>query len=390
MRKIALVTTSRADYGIQSRLIHMLQERADVDFSLVASGTHLSAGHGMTINEIEQDGVAIAAKVNIGIDCESDVSRIFARAVTGFSDVLSRLGPDICVLLGDRYEMFAAATACTLNNIPIAHLYGGEATQGAHDEAFRHSITKMSHLHFTSCEAYRRRVIQLGEHPDRVFSVGSLGVENVHALDLLTRDELADELGIDFKRRNLLVTFHPATYDKGSAGGQTDELLAALGDMDNVAIVFTHPNADAEGDKVAGRIARFVECHDNAYMFASLGARRYLSLVIQVDAVVGNSSSGIIEVPSLKTATVNIGDREGGRIRAQSVIDCNPNRDDISKAISTALDPEWRECLATTINPYDKPGTAKAIVSTLVSVMLDGILKKNFYDIKKSMADFFV
>ena len=380
MRKIALITTSRADYGIQARLAKMLQADADLDFHLIVSGTHLSAKHGYTVKEIERDGVAISARVDIGIDDAVNVPQIMAKAIMGFSEVLTGVEPEICVLLGDRFEMFAAATACTLCNIPVAHLHGGEATQGAHDEAFRHSITKMAHLHFTSCEEYRRRVIQLGENPNRVFNVGALGVENVHRVEIIPRDELVADIGIVLRKRNFLVTFHPVTFDKGAAGRQADELLAALSSLDDATIIFTHPNADAEGDDIVHRIAKFVEEHDNAYLFSSLGARRYLSLVKCVDAVVGNSSSGIIEVPSLRTATVNIGDREGGRIRAESVVDCKPDRQSITAAISTVLSDEFREKLKTVVNPYDKAGTASAILEKLKSLDTRNILKKKFYD----------
>lgn len=381
MRKIALVTTSRADYGIQSRLVRELQDDPDIDFSLIVSGSHLSETHGMTVREIERDCIQIAAKVDIGIDDEKDVARIMARAVVGFSDVLAKIRPDICVLLGDRYEMMAAAIACTLNNIVVAHIHGGEATEGATDEAFRHAITKAAHLHFTSCEAYRRRVMQLGEHPSRVFNVGALGVENVHLVDAVPKEQLASDLGVAFQRRNLLVTFHPATFERGEAGRQADELIGALSTFEDTMIVFTHPNADAESDEVVQRIVKFVAEHKNAHLFSSLGVRRYLSLVRYVDAVVGNSSSGIIEVPSLKTATVNIGDREGGRIRAESVIDCQPDRQSIISAIQLAFSEDFRKKLTSVENPYDKPNTAETILKTLKGFNINSILKKKFYDI---------
>lgn len=385
MRKIALVTTSRADYGIQSRLIRMLQDCPDVEFSLIVSGTHLSKKHGMTINEIERDGITIRAKIDIGIDTESDIAIITSNAITGFSHSLSKINPEICILLGDRYEMLAAAIACTLNNIPIAHIHGGEATQGAFDEAFRHSITKMSHLHFTSCEPYRRRVIQLGESPDRVFNVGALGVENIHKVKLLSREELSFQLGITFRKTNFLVTFHPETNNKGAAGSQIDELLTALDKFNDSTIIFTHPNADSEGDVVAEHILQFVNTHSNAYMFSSLGAQRYLSLVKVVDAVVGNSSSGIIEVPSLGTATVNVGNREAGRIRAKSVIDCRPDKVSIEEALNIALSNDFQTRLKNIENPYDKPNTANRILEILLQFSFKDLLSKSFYDINQTM-----
>ena len=249
MRKICLITTSRADYGIQSNLIKLLQNDSEIDFSLIVSGSHMSKKHGETYREIENDGIKIAKKIDIGMDDECDlyVEHVFANAVLRFSAVLREISPDIVVLLGDRYEMLAAAFACCLNNIPIAHLHGGETTEGATDEAFRHSITKMAHLHFTSCKTYRNRVIQLGEDPERVFNVGAMGVENALNVPTLSKEELEKNLGIKFLKRNLLVTFHPVTLEKGRAENQIDQLLAALSELKDTMIVFTHPNADAEG-----------------------------------------------------------------------------------------------------------------------------------------------
>ncbi len=380
MRRIAAITTSRADYGIQSRLIRMLQDCADVSFSLVVSGTHLSRKHGMTVGEIEGDGIEIASRVDIGIDEETDMAKIMARAIVGFSEALSAIAPDICLLLGDRYEMMAASLACTLLNIPIAHIHGGEATEGAIDEVFRHSITKAAYLHFTSCEAYRQRVIQLGEDPSRVFNVGSLGVENIGYMDMLGREELAEKLGVRFSRRNYLVTFHPATAEQGEAISQIDELLSALGSLQDSTIVFTHPNADAGSDLIAKRIGEFVNERETAYLFKSLGARRYLSMAKCADAVVGNSSSGILEVPSLGTATVNIGDREGGRIRGASVLDCPPRAEAIAAAIAKAVELKQSGGRDAFSNPYYKPDTAKTILDTLRSFDLVGALKKKFHD----------
>ncbi|MBO4643807.1 MAG: UDP-N-acetylglucosamine 2-epimerase (hydrolyzing) [Alphaproteobacteria bacterium] len=384
MRKISLITTSRADYGIQSNLIKLLQSDPEIDFSLIVSGTHLSKKHGETYREIENDGVKIAKKINIGMDDENDlfVERVFSNAVMKFSKALREFSPDIAVLLGDRYEMLAAAIACCFNNIPIAHLHGGEATQGATDEFFRHAITKAAHLHFTSCEDYRRRVIQLGEAPERVFNVGSLGVENVLKVSPLSKEELEKSLGINFLEENLLVTFHPVTLEKGDAERQIDELLAALNELPDTMIVFTHPNADAEGDVITRRIQDFVKAKPNRYLFASLGMKRYFSMIRQVDAVVGNSSSGIIEVPSFKKATVNIGSRQAGRIQAASVINCEPEKEDILRAIRKSYDPAFRETLKSVENPYDKKATAENILRILKTCELKDIVRKKFHDIK--------
>ncbi len=383
MRKIALVTTSRADYGIQTRLISMLQADADVDFHLFVSGTHLSEKHGMTCREIEEQGHFISSKVDIGIDQLTTTEEIFAKALIGFSKVFAELRPDIVVMLGDRYEMFAAAVAAVLKNIPIAHLHGGELTQGANDDIFRHSITKAAYLHFTSCEDYRRRVIQLGEEPSRVFNVGALSVENIKTIPLWSKEQLSENLKVEFSSKNLLVTFHPVTLEKGEAGVQIDELLSALDTLEKTTIVFTHPNADAEGDLIAEKIQQFVSRHARAYLFKSLGMVRYLSMVRCVDAVVGNSSSGVIEVPSLKTATVNIGNRQQGRIQAPSIVNCNPSKDDVLAALKTVFSPEFQTRMGQSESPYDKINTALNIVKILKEVELPTRLKKRFYDVPR-------
>lgn len=383
MRKICLITTSRADYGIQSNLIKLLQNDSEIDFSLIVSGSHMSKKHGETYREIENDGVKITKKIDIGMDDECDlyVEHVFSNAVMKFSTVLRDIFPDIVVLLGDRYEMLAAALACCLNNIPIAHLHGGETTEGATDEAFRHSITKMALLHFTSCEDYRRRVIQLGEAPERVFNFGALGVENTLNIPLMNKKDLEQELNIEFLEKNILVTFHPVTLERGHAKEQITELLNALEKLQNTTIIFTRPNADAEGDIIANQIQHFVDSHSHCYLFSSLGMKRYFSIIKQVDAVVGNSSSGIAEVPSFKVATINIGNRQRGRIQAKSVINCAPEKQSITAAIEQAYTPEFQNMLETVVNPYSKANTAANIMSVLKTAVLSNTLEKKFYDL---------
>lgn len=385
MRKICLITTSRADYGIQSNLIKLLQNDSEIDFSLIVSGSHMSKKHGETYREIENDGIKIAKKIDIGMDDECDlyVEHVFANAVLRFSAVLREISPDIVVLLGDRYEMLAAAFACCLNNIPIAHLHGGETTEGATDEAFRHSITKMAHLHFTSCKTYRNRVIQLGEDPERVFNVGAMGVENALNVPTLSKEELEKNLGIKFLKRNLLVTFHPVTLEKGRAENQIDQLLAALSELKDTMIVFTHPNADAEGDIIAEKIKDFIKSENGRYLFASLGMKRYFSMIKQVDAVVGNSSSGIAEVPSFKKATINIGNRQAGRIQAKSIINCLPEKTDVLKAIATVYTQDFQTVLKSAKNPYAKENSARNVFNVLKTFDLTGLLEKKFYDLSE-------
>ena len=383
MRKICLITTSRAEYGIQSRLIKDLQNDKEIDFSLLVTGMHVSEKHGNTYKEIEKDGIKITRMFDIGIDEYGDknIHKIMATSLIKFTEVLKDILPDIVVVLGDRYEMFMAVLACTILNIPIAHLHGGETTEGAIDEVFRHSMSKASFLHFTSCEEYRKRVIQLGENPENVFNVGSLGVENTKKFELLDKTTLSKELNITFSDKNVLVTFHPVTFEKGQAEYQINELLSALDKLKDTTIIFTKPNADAENEIIANKIDEFVKTHPLSYVFTSLGAIKYLSLVKYVDAVIGNSSSGIIEVPSFKTATINIGNRQAGRIQAKSVINVIPDSDNILSAINYIYSTEYKKILEQSTNPYEQENTSKKIINILKSCNLTNALKKKFYNI---------
>lgn len=382
MRRIALITTSRAEYGIQSRLIRMLQDDPEIDFRLIVSGTHLSKKHGCTVKQIEADGIKVAEKVDIGIDKGWPVAKIMATALEKMSVAIQNAKPDLAVLLGDRYEMLSVALACTLNNIPIAHLHGGETTIGATDEVFRHAITKAAYLHFTSCEEYRRRVIQLGEDPKRVFNVGSLGVENCRKFKLLTRPELEKELGFKFAKHNILVTFHPVTFEQGSAAAQVDELIAAIAELNDTQIVITHPNADLEGDLIADRFKAFAKGRQNVHLLSSLGSLKYLSFVKQASAIVGNSSSGVIEVPSFNVPTVNIGNRQAGRIMPDTVICCEPKREAITKAIEKAFSKDFRALIVKAKNPYEKKDTAKKIFKVLKTFPIKNACSKRFYDLR--------
>lgn len=374
MRKICLVTTTRAEYGIMSRLIEKLNDDEEIEFQLIASGMHLSEKFGSTVDEIK---VPITKKIDIEI--EKEPAHALALAVEKFTKAIEDLTPDIVVLLGDRYEIMGAAQAAMLCNVPIAHLHGGETTEGAIDEAIRHSVTKMSHLHFTSCEDYRKRVIQLGEEPKRVFNVGSLGVENIKKLPLLSKEELEKSLDFQFGKKNLLVTFHPVTLEKGNAKKQFEELLTALDLLENTNIIFTMPNSDSESDEIFKLINEYVKSHKNSKAFKSLGVIRYLSALQFVDAVVGNSSSGIVEVPSFNIATVNIGNRQKGRIQASSIINCNPEKDDILKAVKKVYTLYFENVK----NPYEGINTADRIIDILKNHNLENILKKKFYDIKQ-------
>ena len=374
MRRIALVTSTRAEYGIMSRLIKALNDDTDIDFKLFVTGMHLSKKFGNTYKEIT---IPIYKKINI--DIEKEQSHSMALTIEKFSKEFKKLKPDLVVILGDRYEIMGVAISAMLNNIPIAHLYGGETTLGAMDEAIRHSITKMSHLHFTSCEEYRKRVIQLGENPESVFNAGSLGVENIKKVSLMSKEELEKSLDFRFGEKNLLVTFHPVTLE-GNSTEQFKELLLALDELKNTNIIITAPNSDDGNEELFKLIDDFTKNHSNAKYIKSLGMVRYLSAIQYVDAVVGNSSSGIVEVPSFKKPTINIGNRQKGRIQASSIINCEPQKLDILNAIQKIYESDFSK----TINPYEQENSMEKILEIIKSFDLNGIIKKEFYDIKES------
>lgn len=382
-RKVCVVTGSRADYGLLRWVMHGLREAPGSALQVVATGMHLAPEFGYTYREIEQDGFTLDRKVETLLSSDSavGVGKSIGLGVIGFADALDQLQPDLMVVLGDRFETLAAVTAALVARIPVAHLHGGEISEGAFDEAIRHSITKMSHLHFVATEEYRQRVIQLGESPNRVFLVGGLGVDNLRRFMLLSREEL--EAALDFKlgTRNLLVTFHPVTLEEATAREHISELLAALETFPDIHLVFTLPNADTDGRVLASMIQRFVAQRANARAFASLGTLRYLSCVKHMDGVIGNSSSGLIEVPSLRKGTINIGDRQRGRVRATSVIDCAPRRETIAAAIARLYEPEFQQSLERVRNPYGEGGASEQVVEVLTSYPLEGILKKSFYDL---------
>jgi GDP/UDP-N,N'-diacetylbacillosamine 2-epimerase (hydrolysing) len=352
-----------------------------LELQIIATGMHLSPEFGLTYLEIEKDGFCIDAKIEMLLSADTPVAlaKSMGLGLIGFGETLHRLRPDLMFVLGDRFEIFAAAAAATMAGIPIAHAHGGETTEGAFDEALRHSITKMSHLHFVAASEYRRRVIQMGEQPERVWVVGALGLDNLAKLKLLDRAELEASLGFTLGRRNLLVTFHPVTLENATFEAQMSELLCALETLENTRLVFTMPNADTGGRIAIEMIERFVAAHKNARAYVSLGELRYLSCIRQVDAVVGNSSSGLIEVPSFGKGTVNIGDRQRGRLKAGSVIDCAPDRDAIDAALQHLYSPTFQAQLSSVRNPYGEAGAAEKVVAVLRDCPLEGILKKSFY-----------
>lgn len=382
-RKICIVTGTRAEYGLLRLLMRRISQDPDLLLQIVVTGTHLSPEFGSTYREIENDAFLIDKKVEmlLSSDSQSSISKAVGLGVIGFSDAFNDLSPHMLLILGDRYEILAAATAALLARIPIAHVHGGEVTTGSIDDSMRHAITKMSHLHFVSTPAYQRRVIQLGESPDRVHCVGGLGVDAIAHLDLLTRPALEAALQFSMRRRNLLVTFHPATADTESPASQMKELLAALGEFHEIGLIFTFPNADAGGRELIGLIEGFVAEHANAKAFPSLGQMRYFSCMRHFDGVVGNSSSGILEAPSFKIGTVNIGSRQMGRIQASSVINCEPRREPILHSIEELLSPEFRARVSEVVSPYGNGGATERISKLLKVAELDQLSTKNFFDL---------
>lgn len=383
-RKICVVTGTRAEYGLLSRLMKMIQEDAELELQIIVTNMHLSPQYGNTYKEIEADGFRISKKIDILKFGNSNVgiAQSTGLAVSEFAKAFEELAPDLILILGDRYEMLAVATAALFIRIPIAHLHGGELTEGAIDDAIRHSITKMSHIHFTSTGAYRNRVIQLGECPDRVFNVGAIGIDNIKHSNFLSREEF--EKSIDFKLGKLtfLVTYHPATLDSICSEAAVDNLLQALDRFPDATIIFTKPNSDADSDIISKMIDAYAIVNgDRCKVFTSLGHLRYLSALKYVDVVIGNSSSGILEVPSFGIPTVNIGNRQKGRIAAQSVLNCNVDSEDIANAISNAISLTKDRRLKDVENPYEKDETAATIMKTLKELELDDFIIKKFYDI---------
>lgn len=383
-RNICVVTGSRAEYGLLYWLLKEIQADLELELQLVVTGMHLSPEFGLTWQQIIADGFVINRRVEMLLSSDTPVgiAKATGLGLIGFADALSELQPDILVVLGDRFEIFAAVQAAMHLRIPIAHIHGGELSEGAVDEAIRHAISKMAHLHFTAAEIYRQRVIQLGEQPERVFNVGAPGLDNVYKLPLM--DRAAFEQAIDFKlgERNVLVTFHPVTLENASAAEQFAELLQALDEFPDLHIIFTHANADADGRLIVKMIEDYrLRNPHRVASFVSLGSLRYLSALRHVDAVVGNSSSGLLEAPACKTATVNIGDRQRGRLCAASVLHCEAEFGAIRQALLRIWSGELAQLLATQENPYGQSGASARIKAILKTAVLDGLLKKRFYDV---------
>lgn len=386
MKKICIVTGSRAEYGLLKPLITKISEDRDLILQLVVTGMHLSPEFGLTYKEIIKDGFRITEKVEILLssDTEIGISKSIGLAMISFSEVFQKINPDLLIILGDRYEIFAVAAVAMIARIPIAHLHGGETTEGVIDEAIRHSITKMSYLHFTSNEIYRNRVIQLGEDPSRVFNVGAIVEDSIRTIKFIQKSQLEKDLGIKFDKKMALLTFHPATLESNSSEKQFKNILEALNDFNDLKVIFTKANSDTNGRIINNMIDKYVSNNpQKCVAFTSLGQLRYLSTMLYCDVVIGNSSSGIIEAPILKKSTVNIGDRQKGRIQAESIINCNPVKDEMIKAIKKALSKEFVESLKKTGIIEEKNSVSENIIAIIKEYLTNNKTntKKKFYDI---------
>ena len=383
-RKICVVTGTRAEYGLLRWLMDGINKSTKLDLQIVVTGMHLSPEFGLTYQEIENDGFKIDKKIEmlLSADTPSSISKSTGLGLIGFADAFYELNPDIVIVLGDRYEVLAASLAAMFENIPIAHIHGGETTAGAFDEAIRHSITKMSWWHFVAADEYEKRVIQLGENPGRVFNVGGLGVDAIKKTNLLSKDKLMTKTGIKFGKKNLLITYHPVTLENKTSQQDFKSLLDVLSEIKDIYLIFTMPNADSDGRIIKKMINDFVfNQSERSISFTSMGSLNYLSTLQYVDGVIGNSSSGLAEAPTFKIGTINIGDRQKGRLKAESVIDCEPTKKSIKLAIDKLYGPKFQKDLHSVQNPYGDGDAIEKIMSILSNKPMPEDMKKYFYDL---------
>ncbi|MBF0232993.1 MAG: UDP-N-acetylglucosamine 2-epimerase (hydrolyzing) [Desulfamplus sp.] len=383
-RKICVVTGTRAEYGLLYWLMKEIQEDSYIKLQIIVTGMHLSPEFGLTYQTIEQDGFKINEKVEmlLSSDTPAGIAKSMGLGLIGFADALVRLKPDILVLLGDRFEIFVAAQAGMVAKIPIAHIHGGETTEGAFDEAIRHSITKMAHFHFAAAELYRRRIIQLGESPKRVFNYGAIGLDNINKLKLLEKDDFEKAINFKLGSSSFLITYHPVTLGSIEVDKSINELFKAIDHFSNVRILFTKSNADTAGRKINQQIDEYAKKNpERVKVFTSMGQLLYLSAIKHTYVVIGNSSSGIIEVPAFLKPTINIGKRQQGRLRADSIIDCEENETAIVTAIKRALSSDFQEIIKKSVNPYGQGNVSFKIKEYLKNVSLHNIIIKRFNDI---------
>lgn len=385
-KTISILTATRAEYGLLKPIITKLNYSKHLDIRLVVTGAHLSPEFGLTYKEIENDGFNIDKKIEILLssDTPSGISKSMGLAMVSFADYFMSIKPDLLVVLGDRYETLAVALTAMNQRIPIAHLYGGETTEGAIDESIRHALSKLSYLHFTSTEAYRKRVIQLGEAPERVFNVGAVGIENILHEKLLSKEQLESDLKRSLNKPYALVTFHPVTLEGNSAENQVLELLEVCKNYSNIEFIFTKANADADGRIINHHIDQYAQKLDHISAYTSLGMVKYLSLMRDASMVIGNSSSGILEAPSFGIPTINIGDRQKGRIQSESVINCPPTKEAILNALEMAQTARFIKQSKDCVNPYEQNNTSQKVTDIIIEYLLDDKIdiKKPFYDLK--------
>lgn len=386
MRKICVITGTRAEFGLLSGLMRLIQQSDLTQLQVIATNMHLSPRYGNTYREIEEAGFVIDYKVSILDDSAADDANAtlmsMSRAIAGFAEAYDSLQSDLIVVLGDRFEILAAAESALIKQIPVAHIHGGELTLGAYDDAIRHSITKMGHLHFTSTDEYRKRVIQLGEQPERVWYVGALGIENIKRIPLMSKEEIEQILNFDINNQTILVTYHPVTLASNNGKAEIDAFLSALDEFPELRVIFTMPNSDNGSSVIREAIVDYVKRNNTrTCAHSSLGVKRYLSVMKYCAAVVGNSSSGILETPSFHIPTLDIGSRQGGRMAAESVWHCSTDKQSIVDGLKHILSNEFRQIAAAASNPYEKDGTAENIFKIISTYPLEGIIQKHFYDL---------
>jgi GDP/UDP-N,N'-diacetylbacillosamine 2-epimerase (hydrolysing) len=382
-KKICVVTGTRAEYGLLRNIISLIERDEDIDLQLIVTGMHLTSEYGNTFMAIEEDGHKIDKKIDILLSSGSEVgvAKSMGLATIGFAEAFQELRPDVLLVLGDRFEILSAAQAAMIHKIPICHIHGGETTEGLIDEAIRHSVTKMSHLHFTSTESYRKRVIQLGESEDRVFNVGAPGLDTILSIEALSKQELGESLGIEVKDRLFVITYHPVSLERISPRVAMNELIKSLKKYPDVTQIITLPNSDPNSKEIMEMIKEYSNDHPNVHAFTSLGQKRYISAIKAADVVIGNSSSGLIEVPFVKTPTINIGNRQKGRISGVTVIQCNEVEKEIDQAIEKSLSEPFKKIVAESTSLYGDGGSSKRIIDSIKNFNFDGVLFKKFNDL---------
>ena len=383
--KIYIITSTRADFGLLKNLIFKIKKNKNFILKVIASGTHFSKKYGYTYDEIKESKIQIYRKIicKFNSDNSEGISQVISKCITESSKIFKTFRPDMVIVLGDRYEILASTISAHLSRIPVAHIHGGEVTHGVIDDAFRHSITKMSHIHFVANAIYKKRVVQLGESPKNVYVVGGLGVDSISKTNLLTKSELEKKFNLKFNKTNFLVNFHPETLNKNLAKKQIRELLSAFSELKNTGLIFTIPGPDLENEIVVKLIKKFTLKHKNAYFFKSLGQVNYFSFLNQVDGMIGNSSSGLLEMPYFKKGTINIGTRQSGRLFAKSVINIEIKKSKIIQAVKKLLSNNFQKNIRNNINPYGNPGASDKIIKILKKIKVKKIINKKFFDINK-------